>query len=1019
MSFRLRKRSSFLSALMGAALSVSLSAGAQNTLTDGKAITLPPIGTLTQPLAGSPKYGINSTVAGQALTGTLLTPNIGSMAANLVSSPDGKYAVATDLGFREYLSSIDTATGALVSQVGYGGPYVSGSFGLFYGLAFNPIKNGDGTWTLYAAQGAYQTADGSGPSRTNSEVIDVLKLDPANGALTRVSTMRINPVLATYTPNAGDDPSTGTYKGTYANNNTDFIAGLAVSPDGSALYVVNHQARATSAPGSLIVVDLTLANPVQVGRFDFTQANGITKAVSIPQSALATAGTASNFPYAVAVRNNVAYVTSTADNTVYAVNVTNPTTPTLAAQIRVGVSPMGLAFNGSTLYVSNAHSDSISVVNTNNNTVTATIDLKPVGAKNVAGVTPNQLTVSPDGATLYAALSDFNAVALIDTATNKIKGELPVGWYPTAVVVSPDNKRIVVSNARGTQTRYPNPKYKVNTLQFDPTFYTLNMTEANVETITVPSSLKLLSYTNQVLANNHIANNSDDPANNPLYGISKANNGITHVIYVIRENRTYDQVLGDLNTPAFGNRGNGDPTLTLFGNAVTPNIHNLANRFILLDNFFDSGDASMDGWNWSTAAIASQHMRRNQPYNYSSRGANYDSEGTNNNYPVAGIPAGAFDQNNNALPQLPALAQDMAVTPNGRVWDTIIAAGNTVRNYGTMIGAGYPLVAGFQPGKHYDASMGVFNPAQHGNTDLDFAPYSTSIAESPAPWIYASQTPAPSDLRFLPSTNNRKYGQYTPSVTVNGTSTFAYDRFSEWNREFQAMITNDPTGATVPNFEVVRFGRDHSAGLNPNSSSAKAQVADNDYAVGKLVEAVSNSPIWAHTAIFVLEDDSQNGNDHVDSRRSVGFVISPYINQGAYSGKLLTTNSFLRTMELLLNARPLTQYDATANVVDGWANAPVNSAPYTAVLPAKAIVTEVLSSTQYYTKRERKEFDRLAQLWKKMDFTQADANNPALLNEMIWKSVKGMNSTMPAIKTLGGKRAASAKTATVKHDIDD
>ena len=810
----------------------------------------------------------------------------------------------------------------------------------------------------------------------------------------------------------------------YANNNPDFIAGLAISADGRYLYAVNHQARATNAPGSLIIVDLSLANPVQAGRFNFTQANGITRAVTLPATpGFFGAGTASNFPYAVTVKGSTAYVASTHDNTVYALNVSNPASPTLTAEIPAGNNPMGLALNGNTLYVANAHADTISVVNTLNNTVTGGIDLRPMGAKTINGVTPNQLTLSPDGRTLYAALSDFDAVALIDTATNKIKGEIPVGWYPTAVVASADGQRILVANARGSQTRYPNPGQQVNTPRNDPSQYSLNQIEATVQTIPVPTALKLAQYTQQVLSNNKILSNTDDPANNPLFNISKAKGGITHIFYIIRENRTYDQILGDLNTPAYGNRGNGDPSLTLFGADVTPNIHALVNRFVLLDNFFDFGDASMEGWDWSTAALSSQHMARNQPYNYSSRGANYDSEGTVNNYPVAGFPAGAFDQNNTPLPALPAI-NDLAVGPNGRIWDTILAARNTVRNYGTMIAAGYPAVAGFQPGKHYDGSAN-FDPAIHGNTDLDFAPYNNGIAESPAEWIYAAQTPAPTDLRFLPSTANRRYGQFTPTTTVNGTVTNACNRFGEWNREFQAMLANDSSGASVPNFEVVRFGRDHTQGINANGPSAKAMVSDNDYAIGKLVEAISNSPIWAHSAIFVLEDDAQNGPDHVDSHRSVGFVYSPYIKQGSYSGKFYTTNSILRTIELLLNARPLTHYDAIANYIDAWDTAPNNIAPYTAILPAKALVTEVLSSGSLYAKADRKEFNRLVQLAAKMDFIHADANDPDLLNEMIWKSVKGMGSKLPAPKHTvikepsAGHVTSTKKVALKKPDLDD
>ena len=1000
-----------LPTLRGAAatmlLGLPLAASAQTTLINGKKITLPPVGTITHTLPGAPVVGGN-------------VPNIGSNAMNLITTPDGKFAIATDMGYREYLSSVDTSNGNLISQISYGGS--GSSTGLFYGLVFSPIKNSDNTWTLYAAQGSVHTAVGTGAARTYATTLTTVKVDATTGVISSTATpLLFNPVLSTYNSTSNR----------YTDNNKDFTAGLAISADGRYLYVANHAATATNAPGSLIIVDLSLSTPAQIGRFDFTQANGATATVSIP--ATFGGGTASNFPYAVTVKGSTVYVAATSDN-VYAINVANPSSPTLTAQIATGLNPLGLLINGDTLYVSNAHSDTVSVVDTTSNTKIGDINLRPNGALNIPGVTPNQMAISPDKKTLYVALSDFHAVALIDVATNKIKGEIPTGWYPSSVVATTDGKRILVANARGTITRYPNPGQQVNTPRNVPNQaqYSLNQIESDVETIQVPNTLKLLQYTNQVIANNRITPNTDNPAINPLFNISKAKGGITHVFYIIRENRTYDQVLGDLNTPAFGNKGNGDPSLVLFGNDVTPNIHALAQNYVLLDNFFDVGDASMEGWDWTLAAISTQHMTRNQPYNYSGRGANYDSEGTVNNYPVAGLPAGAagyasYDSNGNAivatnLPQLPAIL-DLGVTASGRIHDSMLAAGNTVRNYGSLVGSGYPLVAGLQPGGHYDATMGTFSPAVAGNTDLDFSGYDNSHAESPAPYIYSTQNP--SNTKYLPI--HKQFGKYLQN-----------NRFDEWNREFSAMIANDPTGNSVPNFEYVRFGRDHTQGINANGPSAKAEVADNDYAVGKLVEAISNSPIWAHSAIFVLEDDAQNGPDHVDSHRSIGFVISPYIKKGTISSKFCNTTSFLHTMELLLNAKPLTQYDAIADYVDAWDTAPNNNAPYSAILPAKEIVTESLAPGSLYAKANIKEFNRLMNLAMKMDWANADANDPAVLNDMIWKSVKGLNSKMPApvsnptvaairkknaaikakAKLASGRTTKAAKTAKANDDDD-
>jgi YVTN family beta-propeller protein len=940
MKRRIRKLPTLGGAL--ALIGLPLAASAQNPLVNGKKITLPPVGKVTKTLP-------NPII----LNGRI--PNVGQNAMNMIASPNGKFAVVSDMGFRQYLSSVDTASGELVAQISYGAPYVSGSFGLFYGLVFNPTLNGDGTYTLYAAQGAFHTPVGTGAARTYSTTVAVVKVDASSGALTAVTPLTFNPVLATY----------DSVHNRYTDNNTDFTTGLALSADSRYLYVANGQASVANMPGSLIVVDSTTGT--EVGRYNFP-------GVAIPAvPGFMGAGTNSNFPLAVVAAGNTVYVGSESDDHVYAINVSDPANPTRIAAIETGSHPIALLLNRAkdTLYVGNAHSDTISVIATAANAITHTVDLRPDGAKSLVGVTPTNFALSPDEKTLYVTLGDMDAVAMIDTASLKIRGEIPVGWYPSAVVATSDGKRILVSNARGTQPRYPNPGQLINKANVDNTQYTLNMIESDVETIKVPTLLQRLQYTQQVLANNKITPNTDNPAINPLWKISKANGGITHVFYIIRENRTYDQVLGDLNTPTQGSRGNGDPSLVLFGKDVTPNIHAIANRFVLLDNFYDCGDASMEGWAWSTGALSNEHIVKNQPYNYSSRGASYDSEGTVNSYPVAGFPADAVDQNNNPLPELPAIP-DAGGNPAGHIWDTVLAAGGTVRDYGAMINAGYPAVAGFQPGGHYDGSS-KFNPAVHGRADLDFSPYNNTYAESPAPNMFGFIQPTPT------------YGIYG-----------ATNRFDEWNREFQAMLANDPTGDSVPNFELVRFGRDHTQGLNYDHASPKAEVSDNDYAVGKFVETISHSPIWKHSAIFILEDDAQNGPDHVDSHRSIGFVISPYIKKGSYSSRFYNTNSFLHNIELLLNARPLSQYDAIADCVDAWDTAQNNDAPYAAILPAQSILTEVLSAGQYYTRLQKSEYRRMMALASKMDLVHADAADPDILNEMIWKSVKGIDAKMPA-----------------------
>ena len=237
--------------------------------------------------------------------------------------------------------------------------------------------------------------------------------------------------------------------------------------------------------------------------------------------------------------------------------------------------------------------------------------------------------MTPDESRLYVSLGDFNAVGVVDLAKYSVIGYIPVGWYPTAVVASPFKAQILVANAKGTQTRYPNPGYQQYSFAGQ---YDLNLIEGNVQTIPVPNSTQLAMDTQIVLDNNRLGQLAGTPPN-PLASIGLQAGKIKHVIYIIKENRTYDQILGD--EPY----GNGDPSLALFGREVTPNLHALAERFVLLDNFYDCGEASGDGWPWSTQGQASEYVIKNLPYNYSGRGRNYDFEGANNNYPVGGFPA--------------------------------------------------------------------------------------------------------------------------------------------------------------------------------------------------------------------------------------------------------------------------------------------------------------------------------------------------------------------------------------------
>jgi DNA-binding beta-propeller fold protein YncE len=598
--------------------------------------------------------------------------------------------------------------------------------------------------------------------------------------------------------------------------------------------------------------------------------------------------------------------------------------------------------------------------------------------KNVPGATPVGLGLSPDQKTLYVAMGDMNAVAVADVGGNglNLRGYIPVGWYPTAVVTSTDGSKLLVTNAKGVKTRNPSTGYVQWEFNDNP-WYDLNTIRGTISFIGAPSKRDLAHLTDQVMANNGLNDSGPNVPGNDggnwafdhsLDSIGLKAGKIEHVIYIVKENRTYDQVLGDLP------QGNGDPSLVLFGQNVTPNLHALAQRFVLLDNFYDAGEASGDGWPWSTQSMANEYVIKDLPYNYSGRGRNYDFEGQNNGYLTGGHPA--KDPNGitmsalfpNGAPAVP----DVAEAPGGHIWDAVRAAQLSYRNYGFFYSFG--VNAGNVPviPDNYPASTGVQPAGRNlgGISDFDFRRYDNDFPDSNAP-----------------QKNGCLY-QLTAYGAYNMPS-----RFAEWKREFSQMLKNDPTGGSVPALMTVRFHHDHTQGITPGKFTPSAEVADNDYAVGELVETVSNSPIWKNTAIFIVEDDAQDGPDHVDAHRSTAFVISPYIKQGSVDHRFYNTDSLLKTMEMLLGLAPLTQYDAIASPIDDFDNHPSNSAPYAAIEPGSDIICQKTPSLAAF--KRGNPMRKWALESAKMDFDHPDSAPAAKLNLILWKSVKGASSPMP------------------------
>jgi YVTN family beta-propeller protein len=779
---------------------------------------------------------------GTALTsyGWMVTPagrqvTLGDKPFGSTMSPDGKTVLVSNDGqYRQTLSVIDATSGKIRQTLSY-----DSSEALFVGLAFTP----DG-------RHAYASAGGNNKIRSYDVTAAGTLIEGASIPLPLT-----NPAGSTV---------------------NHFPAGLTVSADGTKLWTAN------SLSNSVSVIDL-----------------GTRTVKVIPAGAN---------PYAVALApdGQTAYVSNWGGSDL---TVIDTATGTLKGTIAVGEHPSALKVNPARgeLYVADTDSDQVSVVNLNSGSLSRTINLAPY--KNApVGSSPNALALSPAGDTLYVANAGASAVDVIRLggvagATERITGRIPTGWYPTGIEVAHDGKSIFVANAKGLgagpNPAGPNP-YTDTARRPSDEFaaqYVGSMIKGTLSIVRTPDEATLSRYTKQVAANDHYLQSGNRA---PAVGQSVVPrrpgdpSPIKHVIYVIKENRTYDQVLGSLG------KGNGDPSLNLFDDSSAPNIRSLARKFVTLDDFYAASEVSADGWNWSTAGTANTYTQKTWEANYSDRG------GRNHPYEYEG---GTYATAPGRDPK------------NSYLWDDLGKAGVSYRNFGYWR-FGYGPVAPTAP-----------NLA--AKTDLTYPGYDLTISD---------QT--------------------------------RMDAYSKAFKQFEA------TGS-MPTMQFVRLPSDHTRGTTPGAPTPKAMVADNDLAVGRLVDQVSHSKFWKDTAIFVVEDDAQAGPDHVDGHRTEALVISPYTQSAKVDSTFYSTVSMLRTMELITGVPPLTQFDASAiPMLNTFTNNP-NQTPFTALTPAQSL-TETNSTSA-----------PLAAQSAKMDFSNADLNNEDTLNKAIWQSVKGPNSPMP------------------------
>jgi YVTN family beta-propeller protein len=601
--------------------------------------------------------------------------------------------------------------------------------------------------------------------------------------------------------------------------------------------------------------------------------------------------------------------------------VVGPRDLRVVARIAVGEHPNQIVVhpNDDRLFVACASDNCISVIDSLRGIVTERIatTLFPLAPE---GSTPDALVVSPDGKTLYVANADNNCVVVVDIETpnkSQVKGFIPTGWYPTAIAMTPDGKSLLVGVGKGNQTR-PNPigAPKGNIPRDErrsrfPFPYIGTTLSGALSIIPVPDDAKLATFTATVFKNCPYSDKllTDAPTTRKTAIPTRVGDPspIKHVIYIIKENRTYDQVLGDLP------RGNGDPSLVMFGEQVTPNHHKLAREFVQLDNLYANGHVSKDGHPWSTMAYNTDYIARNWALTYSHR-------------------AGVEDDDDG----------DLANAPSGYLWDACARAGLTYRSYGEC---GHRVS---QP----DGSVKV---------------------EAEVLGLVGHMCPA--------YVKGIKQGRDTKRAEIFLT-------------EFEAFVK----AGTLPRFIVMSLGEDHTTGTTPGTFTPQACVASNDLALGRIVEAVSKSPVWPQTAIFVIEDDAQNGPDHVDAHRTVGLVISPYVRRGSLDSTQYSTVSMIRTMELILGLPPLSQYDAAATPMFASFTDTADLRPYSA-LDSRVALDARNDSVAYGAERS-----------KAMDFSDFDRIDDFALNEILWHAVKGKDAPMPpAVRRAIAQRVADTK----------
>ena len=915
---------------------------------------------------------------------------VGALPVAFVRSPDklgpdgeGRYLLAVNSGYgvqfnaaanrgQQSIAVIDlnAKPAAVVQNVYFPSPQ-----SVNVGVVFSPVPDADGSHALYVSGGFENkiwifrfhpeeqrpiTPTSPGPNTTvEAPFIDV------SGFATAANSPRYNSDRAPVYP-----------------------SGLAISPDGNTLFVANNLGD------SLGIVD-DLRDTRKLTRIDLG---------------------AHVYPYAVVAvheRGAVvkAYVSCWND---HSVAVVYPNGSGTVSRIGVDRHPTAMLLNSdqTRLYVANSNADSVSVIDTRTDKEIERISVR-LSESVPPGNSPEGLALR--GNELYVANAHSNSVAVVELADkgrSKVRGFIPTGQYPSALAIA--GRTLFVGNGKGTGVQNssmivdnsgrapnaPNERFPTGSGRGlgQGGQYSVALIVGNISAVSLPDDPSLARYTQQVMRNNGLLG----PRATRLF---PSGSPIKHVIYVIKENRSYDQVFGDVEKSGDGTKADGDPSLAIFGAGetaarpngerqdITPNHRALALRFGLFDRFFVNSEASPDGHNWSTAALSTDYVDKAFRWNYSRRGRTYDFEGFNRlpNYePLRGAPSlfgpkvEAEDVANYLRRFIPYLhgSRDVAEPETLYLWDAAARAGLTYRNYGeflaTLSEADIQAIRVNRTKTYPDISPTVSTFATkkslEGRFNTDYRNFDLDTPDA------------------MTTDSYRTAKEVRANALIDGSR--GNSRIGAWLDEFKMFASERAAGTAdrLPNLSVMHLSNDHTDGISARKPTPQFYVADNDYALGLLVEAVSNSPYWKDTAIAVVEDDAQDGPDHIDAHRSVALLISAYNRPGALIHEFHNTVSLIRTIELLLGIEPMNQLDATSTPINIFRVEP-DLRPYKAVLPNVALDNLITPAAGDAPTA------RWMRLTEEQDLAHADMADPEVLNRIIWFSVRG-NTPMPQINRL-------------------